>query len=49
MKENVPNLEKEIDLQDVQKAQNRKKLDPRRNKLRHTILNYLRLKVRRES
>ena len=36
MKENFPNLEKEIDFQEVQKAQRvPKKLDPRRNTSRH--------------
>ena len=38
MKENVPNLAKEIDLQDVQEAQRvPKKLDPRKNTRRHII------------
>ena len=35
MKENFPNLAKEIDFQEVQKAQ---KLDPRRNTPRHIII-----------
>ena len=38
MKENFPNQAKEIDFQEVQEAQRvPKKLDPRRNTLRHTI------------
>ena len=39
MKENFPNLAKEIDLQEVQEAQRvPKKLDPRRNTPRHIII-----------
>ena len=39
MKENFPNLEKETDFQEVQEAQRvPKKLDPRRNTPRHTII-----------
>ena len=39
MKENFPNLEKEIHFQEVQEAQRvPKKLDPRRNTPRHIIL-----------
>ena len=47
MKENFPNLAKEIDFQEVQEAQRvLKKLDPRK----HTPkLYYSRLKIRRES
>ena len=38
MKENVPNLAKEIDFQEVQKAQRvPKKLDPRKHTPRHII------------
>ena len=38
MKENFPNLVKEIDFQEVQEAQRvPKKLDPRRNTPRHII------------
>ena len=49
MKENFPNLAKEIDFQEVQEAQRvPKKLDPRRNTPRHIIIHYLRLN-RRES
>ena len=39
MKENFPNLAKEIDFQEVQEAQRvAKKLDPRRNTPRHSIM-----------
>ena len=39
MKENFPNLAKEIHFQEVQEAQSvPKKLDPRRNTLRHIII-----------
>ena len=39
MKENSPNLAKEIDFQEVQEAQRvPKKLDPRRNTPRHIII-----------
>ena len=39
MKENFPNLAKEIDFQEVQEAQSLpKKLDPRRNTPRHIII-----------
>ena len=39
MKENFPNLAKEIDLQEVQEAQRvSKKLDPRRNTPRHIMI-----------
>ena len=50
MKENFPNMAKEVDFQEVQEAQRvPKKLDPRRNTPRHIIINYPRLKIRRES
>ena len=40
MKENFPNLAKEIDFQEVQESQRvPKKLDPGRNTPRHTIIN----------
>ena len=40
MKENFPNLVKEIDFQEVQEAQRvPKKLDPKRNTPRHIIIN----------
>ena len=39
MKENFPNLVKEIDFQEVQEAQRvPKKLDPKRNTLKHIII-----------
>ena len=39
MKENFPNLAKEIDFQEVQESQRvPKKLDPKRNTPRHTII-----------
>ena len=45
MKENFPNLEKEIDFQEVQQAQRiPKKLDPRRNTLRHIIITLPKIK-----
>ena len=41
MKENFPNLAKEIDFQEVQEAQRvPKKLDPRRNTPRHIIITF---------
>ena len=47
MKENFPNLAKEIDFQEVQEAQSLpKKLDPRRNTPRHKCQG---LKLKRES
>ena len=50
MKENLPNLAKEIDFQEVQEAERvPKKLDPRRNTPRHIIIKLIRLKIRRES
>ena len=49
MKENFPNLAKEIDFQEVQEAQRvPKKLDPRKHTPRYIITNYPRLN-RRES
>ena len=45
MKENFPNLAKEIDFQEVQEAQRvPKKLDPRRNTPRHIIITLPRIK-----
>ena len=45
MKENVPNLVKEIDFQEVQEAQRvPKKLDPRRNTPRHIIITLAKMK-----
>ena len=50
MKENSPNLAKEIDFQEIQEAQRvPKKLDPRRNIPRHIIITLAKIKVRRES
>ena len=45
MKENFPNLAKEIGFQEVQEAQRLpKKLDPRRNKPRHNIITLPKIK-----
>ena len=45
MKENFPNLEKEIDFQEVQEAQRvPKRLDPKRNIPRHIIINLPKIK-----
>ena len=45
MKENFPNLTKEIDFQQVQEAQRvPKKLDPRRNTTRHIIITLPKMK-----
>ena len=45
MKENFPNLAKEIDFQEVQEAQRvPKKLDPRRNTPRHVIITLAKIK-----
>ena len=45
MKENVPNLSKEIDFQEVQEAQRvPKELDPRRNTPRHIIITLAKIK-----
>ena len=45
MKENLPNLAKEIDFQEVQEAQRvPKKLDPRRNTPRHIIITLAKMK-----
>ena len=45
IKENFPNLAKEIDFQEVQKAQRvSKKLDPRRNTPRHIIITLAKIK-----
>ena len=50
MKENFPDLAKEIDFQEVQEAQKvPKKLDPRRNTPRHIVIKLPRLKRKRES
>ena len=45
MRENFPNLAKEIDFQEVQEAQRvPKKLDPRRNTPRHIIIKLPKIK-----
>ena len=45
MKDNFPNLTKEIDFQEVQEAQRiPKKLDPRRNTPRHIIITFPKIK-----
>ena len=45
MKENFPNLAKEIDLQEVQEAQRvSNKLDPKRNTPRHIIIKLPKIK-----
>ena len=45
MKENFPNLEKEIDFQEVQEAQRvPKKLDPRKHKPKHIIITLSKVK-----
>ena len=45
MKENFPNLAKEIDFQEVQEAQRvSKKLDPRRNTPMHIIITLAKVK-----
>ena len=45
MKENFPNLVKEIDFQEVEEAQRvSKKLDPRRNTPRHIIIKLPKIK-----
>ena len=45
MKENFPNLAKEIDFQEVQEAERvPKKLDPRRNTPRHIIITLAKIK-----
>ena len=50
MKENFPNLAKEIDFQEVQEAQSvPKKLDPKRNTPRHIIIKLPKFKIKRKS
>ena len=47
MKENFPNLAKQIDFQEVQEAQRvPKKLDPKRNTPRHIIIKLPKIKVK---
>ena len=48
MKENFPNLAKEIDVQQVQEAQRvPKKLDPRKHTLRHIIITLAKIEEER--
>ena len=50
MKENFPNLAKEIGFQEVQEAQRvPKKLDPRRSTPRHIIITLAKIKDKGES
>ena len=50
MKENFPNLAKEIDFQEVQEAQRvPKKLDPRKNTPRHIIIKLPKIKDKEKS
>ena len=47
MKENFPNLAKEIQIQEAHRVP--KKLDPRKHTPRHIIITLLKIKIRRES
>ena len=50
MKENFPNLAKEVDFQEVQEAQRvPKKLDPRKHTTRHVIITILKNKDKERS
>ena len=50
MRENFPNLAKEIDFQEVQEAQRvPKKLDPRRNTPRHIVITLAKIKEKERS
>ena len=50
MKENFPNLAKEIGFQEVQESQRvPEKLYPRKHKPRHIIITLPKIKIRRES
>ena len=50
MKENFPNLAKEIEFQEIQEAQRvPKKLDPRRNTPRHIIITFPKMKQKERS
>ena len=49
MKENFPNLVKEIDIQVQETRRVPKKLDPKRTTPRHIIIKMPRLKIKRES
>ena len=44
MKENFPNLAKEIDFQEVQEAQSPKEVDPRKHTPRHIIITLAKIK-----
>ena len=47
VKENFPNLAKDIDFQEIQEAQRvPKKLDPRRNTPRHSIIKLPKIKIK---
>ena len=50
VKENVPNMAKDIDFQEVQEAQRvPKKLDPRKHTPRHIIIKLPKIRDKRES
>ena len=49
MKENLPNLAKEIDIQVQEVERVPKKVDPKRTTPRHIIIKCQRLKIKRES
>ena len=50
MKENFPNLAKEIDFKEIQEAQRvPKMLDPRKHTPRHIIIKMPKVKIKRES
>ena len=50
MKENFPNLAKEIEFHEIQEAQRvPKKLDPKRNSPRHIIIKLPKIKEKRKS
>ena len=44
IKENFPNLAKEIDFQEVQEAQSPKEVDPRKHTPRHIIITLAKIK-----
>ena len=49
MKENFPNLAKEIDFQEIQEAQSPKQVGPRRNTPRHVIITLAKIKDKERS
>ena len=49
MKENVPNLVKEVDIQVQETQRVPNKLDPKRTTLRHVIIKMPKVKIKRES